>query len=737
MASTYVLVMGSIIGALAWTFLAFKVPGLPFGRTLGTFGCAVLALVFAVLSPADAFAAINLETLSLLLGTMIISVLLEREGFFALFVHALTFRCSSAFSLLARLCVASAILSALTVNDTVCVFLTPVVVELCELHQLPHGPFLIALATSANIGSTATPVGNPQNMVIAAMSGISYGQFIVYIGPAMLVALALNVALLMAWYGKALRGRELRVCRGRFVRATEEEMEARLGKDWEKEVAMEREREQRRVQRREREKRQTDGLPSPAALPSARGDGEEYEEELDEASSVKRRKGADLPTFHADVDDDSKVPSLPLSEHRVEIADGALPPVGAAQQAQVMVAHGERDEDAKHTRDAEKRHDAEEKADTVAAVNTSDQLASTKESLSPSTSARTPPLLHADSVALLIYQLQLEHRAILQDEETSKKGSAPVDGVAEEDLEPLMRRRTRTRVADYHHPRKTGRTLIQLPPELSSTALARLQTRHWRRRMRDAWRAAKAETAAGVANGAVKAEDSASLLAPSEVPSSPLSFLQPLLPTAVYTRLLLTPLPSKLVLFFLCLLGTVGAFAGGANLGWSALGGACAMLVIDWREPDSVIGLVDWSLLVFFGSLFVVTQAFQATGLPLDVWSALQGTIDVDTVVGLVVYSLIVLVGSNTVSNVPLVLLLGPSIPALSNPFESWLLLSFVSTVAGNLTLVGSVANLIVASRAKAWYTLTFWEYARFGFPTTLLVTVVGVLVVKGMSTLG
>ena len=238
------------------------------------------------------------------------------------------------------------------------------------------------------------------------------------------------------------------------------------------------------------------------------------------------------------------------------------------------------------------------------------------------------------------------------------------------------------------------------------------------------------------ANGDVGATSASSLLEGSAPPTTPLSFLKPILPSAVYLRILLLPLPSKLLLFFLCLLGTVGAFAGGANLGWSALGGACAMMVIDWRDPDAVIGLVDWSLLVFFTSLFIVTQGFQATGIPQDVWDALQGTIDVDTVVGVVVYSLIVLIGSNTVSNVPLVLLLGPSIPTLSSPFESWLLLSFVSTVAGNLTLVGSVANLIVASRAKLWYHLTFWELTRFGFPSTLLVTVVGVLVIKGMSSL-
>ncbi len=72
----------------------------------------------------------------------------------------------------------SGVLSAALVNDTVCLFLTPVILAACRRAGLPPAPYLIALATSANIGSAATLVGNPQNMLIGTMSGlIRFGDF--------------------------------------------------------------------------------------------------------------------------------------------------------------------------------------------------------------------------------------------------------------------------------------------------------------------------------------------------------------------------------------------------------------------------------------------------------------------------------------------------------------------------------------------------------------------------------
>jgi len=83
---------------------------------------------------------------------------------------------------------------------------------------------------------------------------------------------------------------------------------------------------------------------------------------------------------------------------------------------------------------------------------------------------------------------------------------------------------------------------------------------------------------------------------------------------------------------------------------------------------------------------------------------------------------------SNIVSNVPAVLVFRPFIPHLADPQRAWLTLAMSSTLAGNLTVLGSVANLIVIQRARHKAAITFWEYARVGVPLTILTIVMGVL---------
>ena len=761
MASIYVVVMGTLIGILTWIFLAFKVPGIPFGRTLGTLGGAILTLAFTVLSPADAFAAINLETIALLFGTMVMTILLEREGFFQHFVRILLYRCTTPFSLLARLCFAAGLLSALMTNDTVCVFFTPVIVELCELHQLPHGPFLIALATSANVGSTLTPVGNPQNMIIAALSGISYGDFILYIGPATVVSIIINIALLWLWYGKSMSGLEIRVSNTRFVRMTEEEMAALKGKDWEEQVRRQKEEEDRR--KAERKKKDQESLDSQhgglgeqllelhGGGPSAIGSKAEEERERADRGYVPPGQLA----LHIRADNARQEERKEEETDKKDEADykQQTAPAGDAFEAERMARQGAVDEEAKVDRDVE-RVEQKEQQEAVKAEATVAELP--EEHPNSATQERLPPLLHDDSVAIVIHLLQKEQR---RKEKEKRKGNNNGDQrnnqaaeqeeqalteqeeeEEEEEQADLAHRKVKTRVADYNHPRKQGRLLVQLPPAVSTSSLVRLQRHQQRRRLREAKRATGMQPTSSEANvhasvDANTANDASLFTTTTASASSPFVCLAHCLPALVYARLLLIPLPSKLVCFTLILLGTVGAFAGGVNLGWAAVGGCAAMLVIDWRDPDRTLQLVDWPLLVFFTSLFVVTAGFSATDLPTDAWNALRPSIDVNSAAGVVLYSVIVIVGSNTVSNVPLVLLLGPSIPTLSNPQLSWLLLSYVSTVAGNLTLVGSVANLIVVSRSKSWYALSFGEYLRFGFPSTIVIGVVGVAIVKGMST--
>jgi len=99
----------------------------------------------------------------------------------------------------------SGILSALLVNDTICLLLTPLLIAVIRRGKLPMLPYLIALATSANIGSVATLVGNPQNMIIGHFSHIPFAQFSRSLAPAAILGLGLNFMLLWIGFRKTLR----------------------------------------------------------------------------------------------------------------------------------------------------------------------------------------------------------------------------------------------------------------------------------------------------------------------------------------------------------------------------------------------------------------------------------------------------------------------------------------------------------------------------------------------------
>src|SRR5207249_6889186 len=99
----------------------------------------------------------------------------------------------------------SGTLSALLVNDTVCLMLTPLVVAVIRRGKLPLLPYLVALSTSANIGSVATLVGNPQNMIIRHFSHISFPEFSRSLLPAAAVGLAINFFILRLCFRKILR----------------------------------------------------------------------------------------------------------------------------------------------------------------------------------------------------------------------------------------------------------------------------------------------------------------------------------------------------------------------------------------------------------------------------------------------------------------------------------------------------------------------------------------------------
>ncbi|TXG70960.1 hypothetical protein EZV62_005895 [Acer yangbiense] len=151
--------------------------------------------------------------------------------------------------------------------------------------------------------------------------------------------------------------------------------------------------------------------------------------------------------------------------------------------------------------------------------------------------------------------------------------------------------------------------------------------------------------------------------------------------------------------------------------------------------------LVSYSLLIFFCRMFITVDGFNRTGIPSNLWDLMEPYAQIDHIGGIAVLTVVILVLSNFASNVPTVLLLGArvaaSAAAISEADEkkAWLILAWVSTVAGNLSLLGSAANLIVCEQARSTphlgYTLSFWRHLKFGVPSTLIVTAIGLTLIR------
>lgn len=378
---------------------------LPIGRPAGALLGALLMIGIGALTPDESYLCIDHNTILLLFGTMLLTVYLDNAGFFEKTASAVLSVCKTPVGFMVILSILSAVLSAFLVNDTVCIFLTPVVVTICYKSNLPMGPYLIALATSANIGSSCTLVGNPQNMIIGHLSKFSFAEFLLYVAPAAGVGLVINVLLLLYWYRHTIPQK------------------------------------------------------------------------------------------------------LTLSEATCDFKS----------------------------------------------------------------------------------------------------------------------------ISDF---RMVAITVLLV----------------------------------------------------------------------------------------------IAGFFCGLHLGYTAVAGCLILILYERKNPQDALSRVDWGLLIFFCSLFIVTKALAKTGF-LDLsWKILSPYMNLSTLSGVFLFSAFMTIGSQLISNVPMVLLTGPYLEQIGTKF-GWVLLAFTTTIAGNLTLIGSVANIIVAERAKQYYCLGFWEYLRFGFISTLVVLVVGVLI--------
>jgi Na+/H+ antiporter NhaD/arsenite permease-like protein len=182
-----------------------ELPGLALDRT----GIALLGAITLVaserLSLEAAWGSVDVPTLALLLGLMVISAQLRLGGFYTALTRRLGAGDHTPEGLLALVVFAAGGLSAVLANDIVCLAMAPVLVEVCARRRLDPVPYLLALACASNVGSAATLIGNPQNMLIGQSLRLSFGGYLWHGGVPALAGLGIVWAV-VAW---GYRGRRL------------------------------------------------------------------------------------------------------------------------------------------------------------------------------------------------------------------------------------------------------------------------------------------------------------------------------------------------------------------------------------------------------------------------------------------------------------------------------------------------------------------------------------------------
>lgn len=171
-------------------------------------------------------------------------------------------------------------------------------------------------------------------------------------------------------------------------------------------------------------------------------------------------------------------------------------------------------------------------------------------------------------------------------------------------------------------------------------------------------------------------------------------------------------------------IGMMALFFTGEPVAKVAIVGGALLLLTRTVQAEKVIREIDWPLLLMFIGLFIVVTGLETAVLTKETIGAVS-QLNLGSVP---VLSAVTAGPSNLVSNVPAVLVLKPFLADSPDPQRAWLVVAMASTLAGNFTLVGSVANLIVAQRARAeGVVIDFGTYFRIGAPLTLLALLFGI----------
>jgi Na+/H+ antiporter NhaD/arsenite permease-like protein len=171
-----------------------KIPGYRIDRAGAALLGGSLMVATGVLSLEEAYRAVDFNTIVLLLGMMIVVANLRLSGFFRVITHWIAAHVRRPITLLGMVIFSSGVLSAFLVNDTICLVMTPLVLELVTRLKRNPIPYVLAIATASNIGSVATVTGNPQNIIIGSLSHVPYGDFAAALVPVAVIGLVITYA---------------------------------------------------------------------------------------------------------------------------------------------------------------------------------------------------------------------------------------------------------------------------------------------------------------------------------------------------------------------------------------------------------------------------------------------------------------------------------------------------------------------------------------------------------------
>ena len=612
-ATVYRKVAGTVIFVIVWPFIVLDMKWFPLGRPAAALMGAALMVIFTVVPQNQAIQVIgeagNVQTISLLVGMMLLSYYYDREGLLQA-VSLWIFGKDKPFKhILWKVCTLSAVLSAIITNDATCIVITPLILNEHITQERSHEellPLLLGIATSANIGSAATFFGNPQNAFIAANSDVSLITFFATTLPAAILGMLINIGLLYFMTFPPTWCRRVRLTQlGDRVRQDVQPLD-----------------------------KETDETTDPQLHSNSRPNGGVKVRSFRQSLAESRENLAKIYDQSGDPHPHSQLAQERERMYEYQSNVGDIPSFALPQNRYSYSLP--RNFRTGHGRSGSYKYGATHHSSS----NSSDQ---------------NVPLREVDFSGQAV---------------DSTMGISP-SATAEQRLEEGL-----------------DETNFEIKePEECLSAVQIFKNKGWRAKCFIVW----------------------------------LSFIT----FTVVALLAVPPLPNAEF-----------------NLGLVPLGAGILTMFVDTivyrRYAYGAMTKIDWTVILMFWGLFVWLEGFENTRFPDGLFNWLKEFMDLSQVQGVLLFVVFVVIGSNVLSNVPLVILV---VNELSNfrcgstvcpPQLTGVLLAWVSTIAGNFTLIGSVANLIVAEKARscAGYILTFWGYLKFGFFSTILVLFSGLPVV-------